>query len=150
MNMTRLPDDEQIEREWQAQERALEQERRGVDAAADEVVVQRYRLLARALRQPPVDALPADFARRVAVRTAVLGADGSVNAGFERHLLQAMITAFGLAAGAVLVTYGADGLSSLFEVARLGSVLGGRWLLALLACVGVSIAAQRATAHRHR
>jgi hypothetical protein len=149
MNMTRLPDDEQIEREWQAQERALEQERRGVDAAADEVVVQRYRLLARALRQPPVDALPADFARRLAVRAAAVGADGSVNAGFERHLLQAMIAAFGLAVGAVLVAYGGDGLSSLSEVARLGRALGGRWLLALLACVGVSIAAQRMSVHRN-
>jgi hypothetical protein len=150
MNMTRLPDDEQIEREWHAQERALEQERRGGGAAADEPVVQRYRLLARALRQPPADALPADFARRVAARAAGVVADGSVNAGFERHLLQAMIAAFGLAAGAVLVAYGADWLPALFEASRLGRVLGERWLLALFACIGVSIAAQRMGAHRDR
>ena len=150
MNMTRLPDDEQIEREWHAQEHALEQERRGVDAAADEAVVQRYRLLARALRQPPADLLPADFARRVGVRAGTPAARGSVNARFERHLLQAMIAAFGLAAGAVLVAYGADALSAPSAAAHLGHVLGERWLLALLACVGGSIVTQRAGAHRER
>ena len=151
MNMSRLPDDEQIEREWQAQEHALEQERRAAAAAADPVDVQRYRLLVRALRQSPTHVLPADFARRVAARATgnAPAADG-IDTRFERGLLQGMIGVFGLATAAVIVTYGADWLPALAQPLQLGRLLGERWPLALLACLGVSIAVQRASLQRNR
>jgi len=145
MNMSRLPDDEEIEREWQAQEYALAQERRDADPSTDVAGVQRYRLLARALREPPRDGLPNDFARRVARAAA---AANSVNIGFERRLMQCMIGVFALAAIGVTVSYGADWLPALTEGARIGRFLDQRWLLALLACIGVSIAAQRAGLRR--
>ncbi|HEY0232423.1 MAG TPA: hypothetical protein VGC55_14330 [Dokdonella sp.] len=151
MNMSRLPDDDEIEREWHAQEHALAQERRGLDAAADAAGVQRYRLLARALRQPPVDLLPADFARRVAARAAADAAPvAGAHARFEWRLLQGMIGVFGLVAAAVIATYGADWLPALSEAMRLGRLPGERWLFALLACVGASIAAQRVRPLRDR
>jgi hypothetical protein len=59
-------DDPASEREWQAQERAMRAERLGLDANRDDARVLRYRLITRALRQPPVEALPADFAQQVA------------------------------------------------------------------------------------
>jgi len=151
MNMPRLPEDEQIEREWDAQERALEQERRSANAPSDPVDVQRYRLIARALRQPPMEGLPADFARRVAARAGeiVPAADG-VSTRFEWRLLQGMIGAFGLAAAAITVMHGADWQPALSEAAHQVRFLGERWLLALLACVGASIAAQRAGLQRSR
>ena len=63
-------DDAAREREWQAQEHALRAERLGLDPAAGDARVRRYRLLARALREPMPDALPADFAQRMAAQVA--------------------------------------------------------------------------------
>ena len=56
------PFDDAHEREWQAQEHALQAERLGLDPAGDNARVRRYRLLARALRQPLPETLPGDFA----------------------------------------------------------------------------------------
>src|SRR6185503_17201786 len=74
-------DDPAREREWLAQERALDAERRGLAPAGDNARVRRYRLLARALREPMPVALPADFARRMAAQAAV-------PAGGRRHTLR--------------------------------------------------------------
>ena len=52
-------DDPRTRSEWDAQERALREERLGVPVG-DDARVAEYRLLARALRHPPLDAVPVD------------------------------------------------------------------------------------------
>ena len=54
------------EREWQAQERALQDARRGAPATPGDPLAARHRQVADALRVPPADLLPADVAERVA------------------------------------------------------------------------------------
>lgn len=67
MNRHHDPDDEHdVEREWQAQERALRREREGVTEADADPRAAPYRALVQPLRQAPADELPADFAVRVA------------------------------------------------------------------------------------
>ncbi|MEP7043738.1 MAG: hypothetical protein ABI843_11790 [Dokdonella sp.] len=150
MNTPRAFDDAPMEREWQAQERALEHERRGLKANGDADDVG-YRLLARALRQPPPEGLPSDFADRVARRAEALGkARDAVSARFEQRLLQAMIAVFGLAVVVVVVCYGAEWWPATSATARVGHLLGDRWLIALLGCVGLSVAAQRTASGRRR
>lgn len=58
------PSDNAMEREWALQEQAVQAERLGLDAR--DARVQRYRTVARALRQPLDENLPPDFASRVA------------------------------------------------------------------------------------
>ncbi len=59
-------DDPAREREWLAQENAMRRERLQLDPRNDDVRTQRYRMLARSLRQAPEDGLPADFAQQMA------------------------------------------------------------------------------------
>ena len=59
------PHDDRMEREWALQERAVRAERLGLDAN-DEQALQRYRLVARALRRPLDENLPPEFASKVA------------------------------------------------------------------------------------
>ena len=46
-------------REWEAQERALRAERLKLDAGQGDARTAQYRMIARALRQPPVSPMPA-------------------------------------------------------------------------------------------
>jgi hypothetical protein len=68
----KLPHDEADEREWALQERAARAERLGLDSSDDETLM-RYRAVAHALRQSPQEALPDDFAQRVAARAMRTG-----------------------------------------------------------------------------
>ena len=63
------PHDDNDEREWVLQERALQAERLSLDARGDEDLL-RYRAVARALRQAPPENLPADFAQQVAMQAS--------------------------------------------------------------------------------
>jgi hypothetical protein len=58
---TRDFDTEREQREWEAQERGLQEERAGARSGRDADVAQ-YRLIARALRTPRLAPLPSDFA----------------------------------------------------------------------------------------
>ena len=87
-------------REWEAQERALRAERLKLDAGQGDARTAQYRMIARALRQPPVSPMPADFAAQVAARVA--GAprvDERVEAWLQRILsgLLAIVAAGALA-----------------------------------------------------
>ena len=87
-------------REWEAQERALRAERLKFDAGHGDARTAQYRMIARALRQPPVSPMPADFAAQVAARVA--GAprmDERVEAWLQRILsgLLAIVAAGALA-----------------------------------------------------
>jgi hypothetical protein len=144
MNTSHESDPAAFEREWQLQERALQHERARLDASADDARVSRYRLLARSLRQPLQETLPTDFAYRIAAMASareVLADDAEQR--FDRRLLQAAIGVFGLVIVGVIVWYGGDWLVPTSATARVGALLGNRWLLMLTACLAVSVMTQR-------
>jgi hypothetical protein len=142
--------DAAIAREWQAQETAAWQERLGLDAVDGDPRVQRYRALARLLRRPLADALPDDFARRLAQRVA---ADADTHADpdlrFERGMTAALIAAFVLAGVVVVAAYGRQWLPSIVTVWPAADAGASRCLLALGACVGVSWLLERWHRHVH-
>ncbi|MEO8010475.1 MAG: hypothetical protein ABI650_02400 [Dokdonella sp.] len=120
------------EYEWQAQEIALDAERRQRDRAGDDPLVARYRLIAAALAQPPAQQLPADFAAQV---TRAVCAPVEIDTRFEQRLQGILVATLAVGAAVVALIYGAEWL-------RLGSQLvahgaGGsiHWLLAGAACL---------------
>ncbi|RPI60683.1 MAG: hypothetical protein EHM50_06965, partial [Lysobacterales bacterium] len=94
-------ENEREQREWDAQEGALRAERMG--GRSGDADVAEYRVIARALRTPPLDPLPSDFA----VRTAALAlreqriANETVEVWLERGLVALLL----IAGGAALLAY---------------------------------------------
>jgi ABC-type dipeptide/oligopeptide/nickel transport system permease component len=133
--------DDPAEREWQAQELALQQERFGRITADNGMRVQRYRMLARALLQPLDIALPSDFAREVARRAEVrAGTRSAFGCRFELVLSGTLIAVFGVAVGVIVTFHGSHWLHPFVIAAR---ALASPWGLALVGCVGMSIALER-------
>ncbi|OOG38474.1 hypothetical protein B0E52_14105 [Rhodanobacter sp. C06] len=132
-------DDPAREHEWQAQERALDAERHGLDPAADDARVRRYRLLARALREPMPVALPADFARRMAAQVAAAPSRRqAAGTRFESTLASTLVVMLVVAGGVVLAYYGNTWLPAFRDLLpSLGTPATG-WLLALGGCIGAS------------
>ena len=127
-------DDTSHEREWLIQERAMRRERLHLDAAGDDARTRRYRLLARALRQPPPDGLPADFAQRVAARVTAAPATFR----FESVLTTSLAIALGVAALVGIGIYGSQWLPSFRAMLPAPRGPAGSWLLAFAGCVGAS------------
>lgn len=133
-------DDHASEREWQAQERAMRAERLGLDSNRDDARVQRYRLITRALRQPPADALPADFAQQMAARAA----PHAVSAEMPRErLLEAawfacVIGIFVIAAAATIILYHQDWLAALRIALPTLDPQTIRWPMTFAGCLGLS------------
>ena len=124
------------EREWQLQERALREERDGA-AGGDEPVLAQYRQVARALRAPLPDALPADFAALVAARAGARArADGRV----EQLITQLLLAALAFAGVGTARVYGGDWWRAsaplLPSPQHLGVAL--QWGLAIAGCLGLS------------
>ena len=119
------------ETEWAAQERALADERAGLDPRTGDPRARSYRLLAHVLAQPPDAQLPADFARRMArrVQPPARAADNRL----EGWLL-GLLAVVGLGYVAI---YGSAWLPSLDQGAT-GALLAKPWLWALAACLGFS------------
>jgi len=139
MSTERDFDDEREQREWRAQESAVRAERSGARAGGDPDVAQ-YRLIARALRNPPLDPLPSDFAVRVAAR---VGRESpSANESVEVWLERALVALLLLAGGAALFVYNGEALRemsfSLPERTALGMQTIASWSIAIAACVGIS------------
>ena len=130
-----MSDDAPPEREWQAQERALADERAGVSPAAGEPQLRSYRLIAHLLAQPPEAQLPPDFARRTARR--VEQAVRPVDTRFERNLLVLLAVAMAFAGAFALLRYGAAWLPSLGQ-GPAGALAAKPWLWALAVCQGLS------------
>ena len=118
------------EREWQAQERALRAERLQLSGEADAS----YRRVAAALRTAPPVALPADFARRMALRVGAATLDLRV----ERWLLLAACALLAVAVPTALALYGASGMQVAAAVFPSLSQAAPGWLLALAACVALN------------
>jgi anti-sigma factor RsiW len=137
-------DDAAHEREWLAQERAMRRERLQLDATGDDARSRRYRLLARALRQPLPDSLPADFAQRVAARAI------EPPARFEAVLTTTLGVALGVAAMVVIAVYGSDWLPSFNAILPAPRGPASGWLLAFGGCVGASWLLGQWQRHGHR
>ncbi|CAM5395589.1 hypothetical protein [Rhodanobacter lindaniclasticus] len=132
-------DDAAREREWQAQERAMRRERLQLDPAGDDASSRRYRLLARALREPLPDMLPADFAQQMAARVAAAPArQVASNRSLESTLTLALIVALIVAAAVVTAIYGGTWLASFVTLLPSPHAPTTRWLLALAGCLGAS------------
>jgi hypothetical protein len=132
-------DDAAHEREWLAQERAMRRERLQLDPAGDDARSQRYRLLARTLREPLPDALPVDFAQQLARRVAATPARGAASGtSFEAGLMLTLAIALAVAAVAVVAMYGSAWLPSFISILPTPHASATRWLLALGGCLGVS------------
>ena len=124
------------EHEWQAQERAMREERAGV-AASDDPTLAHYRQVARALRRPPASAPPPDFARRVAASVAAAHAPPDMR--LEMLLLRALSGLLGVSAIVAAVLYGGQwrhAFAALLPSLVTGTALN--WALALAACLGLS------------
>lgn len=118
------------EREWQAQERALRAERLHLSGEADAS----YRRVAAALRRVPPVALPADFARRMALRVGAATLDLRV----ERWLLLACCALLAIAVPVAFALYGGSGVEVAAAVFPALSQAAPGWLLALAACVALN------------
>lgn len=143
-------DDAAHEREWLAQERAMRRERLQLDAAGDDARSRRYRLLARALREPLPEALPADFAQRMAAQVAGAPARRTVSDGsFEATLALALAIILAIAAVVVVMIYGSAWLPSFSALLPPPHAPATHWLLLLAGCLGASWLLGRWQQHLH-
>jgi hypothetical protein len=122
------------EREWQAQERALHDERLGV-ASGDDPLQAHYRLVARALRQPLPDALPGGFAEQVAARARLQAVHAPPDLRIEQRLVRVLVAVLALSAAVAVAWYGPQWWQAVTTLLP-GAALN--WTLALMACVGLS------------
>jgi hypothetical protein len=131
----KLPRDEAEEREWALQERAIHAERLSLDSHDDEALM-RYRVVARALRQTPQEALPDDFAKRVAAQAKCRGM-----ASMKLELCLSLVLLGALVGGLVtlVMDYGASWTQFPQSVALLREWMTP-WGLALVACLILSAA----------
>jgi hypothetical protein len=134
-------DSEHEQREWDAQESAMRAERAGSLGAGD-VQFEQYRLIARALRTPDLDAIPRDFAAQTAARA--LREERLANETLEVWLMRGLVVLLLLAGAVAIRVYGGASLLGLSfslpdgATAGIQAVVG--WSFAVAACVGVSAA----------
>ncbi|MBD8900502.1 hypothetical protein [Rhodanobacter sp. DHG33] len=132
-------DDPAQEREWQAQERALQAERLGLDPSSGDHRVRRYRMLARTLREPMPSALPDDFAQQMAARVAAAPArDEAADSRFEFILTSVLGIVLVIAAGVVTADYGAAWLPAFRPLLPTAGSSAAGWLLSLGGCVAAT------------
>ena len=128
-----------LEAEWLAQERALEQERRGLPLDPADSRLAEYRLIARALRTPAMEPVPYDLAAQI-----VRHVEGTPAAGelLERWLLRVLAMVFAVAAIAVVGAYGAQWLPAFARMWPTLSPQSADWAGLLVGCLAVSLAWQ--------
>ncbi|MGH8147666.1 MAG: hypothetical protein ACREPY_15205 [Rhodanobacteraceae bacterium] len=124
------------EREWQVQENAKRRERLHLNPAGDDPKTQNYRLLASALRVAPPDGLPKDFARQMAAIVAAPGQGRVTSASLETILMATLAVVLLLSAVTATVIYGATWWPAFAALAPTSAT--AQWLLALVACLGLS------------
>jgi hypothetical protein len=133
--------DERDRREWEAQERATHAERTATSSSDDSADLQ-YRLIARALRNPPLAPLPSDFAASTAARATPRAQVPGEQ--LEMWLERGLVVLLLVAGAAAVVFYNGDWLRELsFEVperAASGIQALASWSVAIAACVGLSSA----------
>jgi len=144
MNTKSTFDDDNVRREWEAQERAIHEERR-MASTSDDVRVAQYRFIARALRHPPIDSLPANFAYRTAAW--IEGLADVADDRFESTLQRALIVLMVIGSVGTMILFGNAWLPTFVEslphaiVAELTGLT--RWGAVIAVCLGVSWALGR-------
>ena len=129
-------DDPAHEREWLAQESAMRRERLQLDPRNDDARTQRYRMLARSLRQPPEDGLPADFAQQMARQLGPVRAR-RFDAPFESSLIIVLCLVMLTGSMVFLAPYSAQWWHSLVTLSRSGTS-SMSMLLAFAACIALT------------
>lgn len=114
-------------REWQRQEDALEQER-GAESLGDDLRLQHYRLLHRALREVPAPELPADFAAALARQVARARL---LDGRWEWRVLLVMLALLAAAGGIQLFLHGEAWLAALQQALPSLPRWGNGWGLLL-------------------
>lgn len=130
--------------EWQAQEQALQRERaQNACDERDNAQVRSYRVVMRALKQPPPDLLPENFAEQVA---ALAERPATAPLRLEDGLLAALMTALVCGAIALAMIDGQDWLHAIASI----RLIANPWIYALLGCLAMSqcIAWLRPVGHR--
>jgi hypothetical protein len=127
--------------EWRAQERALEQERRGLPLDAADSRLAEYRLIARALRTPAMEPLPFDLAAQIVQRVADAQMFGE---RVERWLLRGLMGALVVAAMVVVDAYGASWWPAFTALWPASSTQASDWSVLVAACLAISLAWQGA------
>ena len=100
-------------REWDLQERARGDVRAGLAGDAVPGDFAAYRRIAQALRTPPPDRLPSNFAFEVAQRAARLPDARPADLRLEQWLVRALVVALGVGALVVAALYGGSWLRAL-------------------------------------
>jgi len=128
-----------LEAEWQAQEHAAEQERRGVPLDPADPRLAEYRLIARALRAPAMEPVPYDLAAQI-----VRHVEGTPAAGelLERWLLRVLGVVFAVATIAAIATYGAQWMPAFTSLWPTLTPQSADWAGLLVGCLAVSLAWQ--------
>jgi hypothetical protein len=127
------------EAEWQAQERALDQERRGVPLDAADPRLAEYRLIARALRNPAMEPMPADLAAQIVQHVSVARGLGEA---MERWLLRVLGIGLALAAAVVVAVYGASWAPAFADLMPRWSNSSADWSGVVIGCLALSLAWQ--------
>ena len=126
--------------EWEMQERALREEQVGANSGGDEPIVQEYRFLARALRTPPLDPIPHDFA----VQTASLIESRHVTADrFEAYVQTVLVVLLAVLGAVPVVAFGVQWRSGLLQAwATPAGAASLNWIALTAACIAFSIGIQ--------
>lgn len=157
MNDPNERDEDVQRREWQVQERARKEERHGVEPigngddtastlpGSDGITagsLAKYRLIARALRQPPIGSLPESFAAETAARIEAMS--GTMSDGVEMWLQRALFTLLLVTGTATAVVFGGEWLTALvsrvFALGHSGPGTAGDWIVAVAVCLTLSLA----------
>ncbi len=125
-----------LEREWQAQEHAMEQERRGVPLDPADPRIGEYRLIARALRTPAMEPVPYDLAAQIVRRVEAAQTLGERVEGWLLRILIAVLAV--VAVGAVAI-YGSGWVSAFVALWPQPSPQATGWTGLLLGCLGLSL-----------
>lgn len=133
------------EHEWSVQERALAEQRAGVDQAGGDPRLRSYRLMARVLAQPPEESLPPDFARQVA-RLAQRRARPA-DTRLEQGLLMFLVALMVLAGAIAVLASGVQWLPSL-DLGTLGTLVAKPWMWALAVSLGFTRLSRHWWLHR--
>lgn len=129
------------EEEWRAQERALQQERRGLPLDPADSRLAEYRLIARALRTPAMEPLPFDLAAQIVQRVADAQVFGE---RVERWLLRGLLGVLAVAAMVVIETYGAAWWPAFTALWPAASTPSSDWGVLVGVCLAISAAWQLA------
>lgn len=131
-------------REWDLQERALREARDGAQGDAPSPELAAYRRIAGALRVPPPERLPSNFAFQVAQLAARLPGARRLDTRLELWLVRSLVAAMGVGGVVVAAIYGAGWLHAVQSTGAAG------WAATLAACLLLTWGMQGWRALRHR